>query len=415
MRILVLGSGIIGVTTAYYLTRAGHQVTVIDHAAGPAQDASFANAGQISPGCASPWAAPGTPLKAMKWMMQRHAPFAMAPDGTLLQLRWLWHMLRNCTQQNYAVNKERMVRLAEYSRECLQALRHDTGIEYESRQLGSMQVFRTQEQMDHAAKDIDTLRDNGVPHELLTPDQLAQTEPALAAVKYKLSGGVRLPNDETGDCRLFAERLAAMTAQLGAQFQYNTSIDRLTRDGNRLAGVHCNGKLLTADRYVVALGAYSTKLLKGIVDIPVYPMKGYSITVAIDNAQAAPQSAILDDTYKIGITRFDNRIRAGGMAEIAGFSKSLNPKRRRTMAMVVDDLFPGAGDTASASFWTGLRPMTPDGTPIVGGTRLQNLYLNTGHGTLGWTMSCGSAKLLSDLICGKGTEIRSDDLGVGRY
>ena len=415
MRILILGSGVIGVTTAYYLTRAGHQVTVIDRASGPAQDASFANSGQISPGCASPWAAPGMPLKAMKWMLQKHAPFSIAPDGTMFQLRWLWHMLRNCSPSRYAINKERMVRLAEYSRACLQALRSDTGIEYESRQLGTMQVFRTQRQMDNVVKDIKILQENGVPFELLTPDQLAGAEPALAAVKHKLTGCLRLPNDETGDCQLFTERLADMTERMGAQFQYDARVERLICRGDRIAGVHCNGDLQTADKYVVALGSYSTGLLRGIVDIPVYPMKGYSITVPIQDAAAAPQSAILDETYKIGLTRFDNRIRAGGMAEFAGFNTFLNPKRRETMEMVVNDLFPGAGDTATASFWTGLRPMTPDGTPIVGPTRLHNLYINTGHGTLGWTMSCGSARLLSDLICGIRTDIDTDDLSVERY
>ncbi|HEY4073000.1 MAG TPA: D-amino acid dehydrogenase [Herbaspirillum sp.] len=416
MHILVLGSGVIGVTTAYYLTRAGHQVTVVDRASGPAQDTSFANSGQISPGCASPWAAPGIPLKALKWMLQKHhAPLSIAPDGTLLQLRWLWQMLRNCSQPRYAINKERMVRLAEYSRECLRTLRTDTGIEYESRQLGTLQIFRTRQQLDHAAQDAEILRENGVPFELLTPHQIATAEPALATASHRLTGCMRLPDDETGDCRLFTAGLAAMAQQLGAKFHYGSRIHRLVQQGDKIAGVHCNEGLMTADRYVVALGSYSTGLLNGIVDIPVYPMKGYSITVPIDNAQAAPQSAILDETYKIAITRFDDRIRAGGMAELAGFNKFLNPKRRQTIEMVVNDLFPGAGDTAAASFWTGLRPMTPDGTPIVGPTRLRNLYLNTGHGTLGWTMSCGSAKLLSDLISDIKPAIPAGDLSVARY
>jgi D-amino-acid dehydrogenase len=416
MHILVLGSGVIGVTTAYYLTRAGHQVTVVDRASGPAQDTSFANSGQISPGCASPWAAPGIPFKALKWMLQKHhAPLSIAPDGTLLQLRWLWHMLRNCSQPRYAINKERMVRLAEYSRDCLRALRTDTGIEYESRQLGTLQIFRTQQQLDHAAEDGEILRENGVPFKLLAPYQIAAAEPALAAASHKLTGCMHLPDDETGDCRLFTASLAAMAQQLGAKFHYDSRIHCLVRHGDKIAGVHCNGGLMTADRYVVALGSYSTGLLKGIVDIPVYPMKGYSITVPIDNIQAAPQSAILDETYKIAITRFDDRIRAGGMAELAGFNKFLNPKRRQTIEMVVNDLLPGAGDTSAASFWTGLRPMTPDGTPIVGPTRLRNLYLNTGHGTLGWTMSCGSAKLLSDLISDIKPAIPAGDLSVARY
>jgi D-amino-acid dehydrogenase len=415
MRVLILGSGVVGVTSAYYLARAGHEVTVIDRLPGPALETSFANAGQISPGYASPWAAPGIPLKALKWMLQEHAPLSITPDGTLFQLRWMWQMLRNCSSARYAVNKERMVRLAEYSRDCFKVLRADTGIAYEGRQLGTMQVFRSQQQLDDAAKDIEVLKETGVPFELLTPDQLALAEPALEAVKHKLSGALRLPNDETGDCQMFTTKLAKMAEELGVRFRYNVQIDALTLSNGEIAGVQCGSEHLQADSYVVALGAYATGFLGSLVDIPVYPLKGYSITVPIIDVEAAPVSTILDETYKIAITRFDDRIRVGGMAEIVGFNKTLKPKRRATLEMVVNDLFPGAGNTAAASFWTGLRPMTPDGTPIVGATHIRNLFLNTGHGTLGWTMSCGSAQLLSDLISGKRPAIASDDLAVGRY
>jgi len=415
MRVLILGSGVIGVTSAYYLAKAGHEVTVIDRQPGPALETSFANAGQISPGYASPWAAPGIPLKAMSWMLQRHAPLSITPDGTQFQLQWMWQMLRNCTAARYAVNKERMVRLAEYSRDCFKSLREQAGISYESRQRGTMQLFRTERQFASAEKDIKVLQDSGVPYQLLTREQLGEAEPALAAVKEKLVGALRLPNDETGDCALFTTRLAGMAEALGVKFRYNVAIDRLAVAGNAIGGVHCGGELMQADAYVVALGAYSTTLLKSIVDIPVYPLKGYSITVPIINAQAAPVSTILDETYKIAVTRFDDRIRVGGMAEISGFDLRLNPRRRATLEMVVGDLFPGAGDLAEASFWTGLRPMTPDGTPVVGRTGLRNLFLNTGHGTLGWTMSCGSAQLLADLMSARRPAIPHDDLGAGRY
>ncbi|NML62903.1 D-amino acid dehydrogenase [Massilia sp. RP-1-19] len=415
MRIVILGSGVIGVTSAYYLAKAGHEVTVIDRQPGPALETSFANAGQISPGYASPWAAPGIPLKAMKWMLQRHAPLSITPDGTTFQLKWMWEMLRNCTADRYSVNKERMVRLAEYSRDCFRELREEAGIRYESRQQGTMQLFRTQQQFDSAAQDIDVLKESGVPFQLLTRDQLAQGEPALANAGDKLVGALRLPNDETGDCQLFTARLAAMAEALGVKFRYNTPIDRLAISGNAISGVHCGDELVQADSYVVALGAYSTELLKPIVDIPVYPLKGYSITVPIVDAALAPVSTILDETYKIAVTRFEDRIRVGGMAEIAGFDLRLNPRRRETLEMVVNDLFPGAGDTAEASFWTGLRPMTPDGTPVVGRTGIKNLFINTGHGTLGWTMSCGSAQLLADLMSAKRPAIPFEDLGVGRY
>jgi D-amino-acid dehydrogenase len=413
MRVVILGSGVIGVTSAYYLAKAGHDVTVLDRQAGPAMETSFANAGQISPGYASPWAAPGIPLKAMKWMVQRHAPLSITPDGTLFQLQWMWQMLQNCTPERYAVNKERMVRLAEYSRDCFKALRAATGIQYEGRQQGTTQLFRTQKQLDDAAKDIEVLKETGVPYQLLSREQLLAAEPGID--QNKLVGGLRLPNDETGDCQLFTTVLTAMAEELGVKFRYGVDITGLLTDGDAIKGVQCGPELVTADSYVVALGAYSTKLLKKLVDIPVYPLKGYSITVPIVDAGAAPVSTILDETYKIAVTRFDDRIRVGGMAEIAGFDHRLNPRRRETLEMVVNDLFPGAGDTASASFWTGLRPMTPDGTPIVGRTGLRNLYLNTGHGTLGWTMSCGSAQLLSDIISARRPAILADDLSVARY
>ncbi|MBV7534199.1 D-amino acid dehydrogenase [Duganella sp. sic0402] len=413
MRVVILGSGVIGVTSAYYLAKAGHDVTVLDRQPGPALETSFANAGQISPGYASPWAAPGIPLKAMKWMLQRHAPLSITPDGTMFQLQWMWQMLQNCNAERYAINKERMVRLAEYSRDCFKALRASTGIRYEGRQQGTTQLFRTQEQMDAAAKDIAVLEETGVPYELLGRDQLVSAEPGLA--RNKLVGGLRLPNDETGDCQLFTTRLTAMAEELGVKFRYGVDITGLLTEGDAIKGVKCGDELVTGESYVVAMGSYSTALLKDLVKIPVYPLKGYSITVPIVNAAAAPVSTILDETYKIAVTRFDDRIRVGGMAEIAGFDTRLNPRRRETLEMVVNDLFPGAGNTAEASFWTGLRPMTPDGTPIVGRTGLRNLYINTGHGTLGWTMSCGSAQLLSDLISARRPAIRADDLSVSRY
>ncbi|MFM0151192.1 D-amino acid dehydrogenase [Paraburkholderia sediminicola] len=415
MRVVVLGSGVVGVTSAYYLARAGHEVTVIDREAGPALETSFANAGQISPGYASPWAAPGVPLKAVKWMFQKHAPLAIRLDGTQFQLQWMWQMLQNCTSSRYAVNKGRMVRLAEYSRDCLQALRAETGIQYEGRTGGTLQVFRTQQQFDGAAKDIAVLQEANVPYELLSPTELAQAEPALAAVSHKLTGGLRLPGDETGDCQMFTTRLAALAEQLGVKFRYNTPIDALAMAGDRIAGVQCGDELVRADSFVVALGSYSTQFLSGLVKIPVYPLKGYSITAPIVNEASAPISTVLDETYKIAITRFDDRIRVGGMAEIVGFDKSLREARRETLELCVNDLFPGGGDTSKATFWTGLRPMTPDGTPIVGRTPVPNLFLNTGHGTLGWTMSCGSGQLLADVMSGKQPVIKADDLSVHRY
>ncbi len=419
MRVLVLGSGVIGVTSAWYLAKAGHEVTVVDREAGPALGTSFANAGQISPGYASPWAAPGVPLKAIKWMFQEHAPLTIRPDGTLFQLQWMWQMLQNCSAERYAVNKERMVRLAEYSRDCIRDLRAETGVAYEGRQQGTLQVFRTQDQLDGAAKDISVLEEAGVPYQLLSREELAASEPALAAVSHKLTGGLRLPNDETGDCQLFTERLAAMAEALGVKFLYNRSINNLMTQGDAVTGAVVDGEPMTADLVVVALGSWSTQLVKpflhGMSNLPVYPLKGFSITVPMTDAARSPVSTVLDETYKVAITRFEDRIRVGGMAQIVGYDRSLDPAKRRTLEHVVTDLFPGAGDVSEATFWTGLRPMTPDGTPIVGPTQVRGLWLNTGHGTLGWTMACGSGKLLSDLVSGKSPAIRADDLSVARY
>ncbi|MFB4357091.1 D-amino acid dehydrogenase [Pantoea sp. BS_4] len=415
MKIIVLGSGVVGVTTAWYLQQAGHQVTVIEREAGPALGTSAANAGQISPGYAAPWAAPGVPLKAVKWMVQRHAPLSVRPDGSRFQLAWMMQMLKNCNPHSYAVNKARMVRLAEYSRDCISALRASTGIEYEGRQGGTLQLFRTEQQFENAARDIAVLQEAGVPYQLLEADQLATIEPALADVKHKLTGGLRLPNDETGDCQLFTQRLAALARDAGVTFRFNTQVDALLTEGDRISGIVCGDQTLTADGYVMAFGAYSTQLLRPLMYIPVYPLKGYSLTIPLADEAGAPVSTVLDETYKIAITRFDNRIRVGGMAEIVGYSKTLLPARRQTLEMVVNDLYPRGGRVEQATFWTGLRPMTPDGTPIVGHTHFTNLWLNTGHGTLGWTMACGSGQLLSDVISGKQPEIAHADYAVSRY
>ena len=416
MRVLVLGSGVVGTASAYYLARAGFEVVVVDRQPAVAMETSFANAGQVSPGYASPWAAPGVPLKAMKWLLQRHAPLAIKLTGDVDQYLWMTQMLRNCTAVRYAVNKERMVRLSEYSRDCLDELRAETGIAYEGRQLGTTQLFRTQAQLDAAAKDIAVLERSGVPYELLDRAAIARVEPALAKVADKLSGALRLPNDQTGDCQLFTTRLAEMARELGVEFRFEQNIQRLEHAGDRIAGVWIDGKLEVAERYVLALGSYSPQMLKPLgIRAPVYPLKGYSLTVPISDPAMAPQSTVLDETYKVAITRFDQRIRVGGMAEIAGHDLSLNPRRRETLEMVVGDLFPLGGDPSEAVFWTGLRPATPDGTPIIGATPYRNLFLNTGHGTLGWTMACGSGRVLADLLASKRPQISTEGLDIFRY
>lgn len=416
MKIVVLGAGVIGVTSAWYLAKAGHEVTVIDRQAGPSLETSFANAGEISPGYSSPWAAPGIPQKAIKWMFMKHAPLIIQPRPDLAKLGWMARMLANCTTTAYQTNKRRMVRLAEYSRDCLMELRAETGIRYDERTQGTLQLFRTQKQVDGAAKDIEVLRADGVPFEVLDRDACIAAEPGLASARDKIAGGLRLPGDETGDCFKFTNALAAMAQQLGVTFRYGVGIEALESEGNRIAAVRTSEGRITADAFVVALGSYSPFLVAPFgMKLPVYPVKGYSITVPITDESRAPVSTVMDETHKIAITRLGDRIRVGGTAELAGFSLRLRKPRRETLAHSVGDLFPRGGDLAQASFWTGLRPMTPDGTPVVGPTRYANLFLNTGHGTLGWTMACGSGRLLADLVTGRAPEIAHDDLALSRY
>jgi D-amino-acid dehydrogenase len=416
MKVAVLGGGVIGVTTAWALARQGAEVTVVDRQPGVALETSYANAGQVSPGYSTPWAAPGIPLKAMKWLFQRHAPLAIRLDGSWFQMRWMAAMLANCSSGRYAVNKERMMRLSEYSRDCLRDWRQLAGVRYDERSGGTLQLFRTQAQLDAAQRDVEVLQACGVPFELLDRDGISRIEPALARAHVPLAGGLRLPNDETGDCHRFTTQLAQHAQTLGVQFLQGHMIQRLDADAQRVQGVHlADGSILRADRYVLAAGSYSRDLLKPLgLDIPVYPVKGYSLTIPLVDASLAPESTVLDETYKIALTRLGDRIRVGGMAELGGFDLRLNPRRRETLEKVTRELFPG-GDLTKAEFWTGLRPMTPDGTPLVGATPLQNLYLNTGHGTLGWTMACGSAQVLADQIMGMQTAISTEGLDISRY
>ena len=416
MRILVLGSGVIGTTCAYYLARAGHQVTVLDRQKGPALETSYANAGEVSPGYSAPWAGPGVPLKAIHWMLMQHSPLVIWPMLDPAMWRWGASMLRNCTEARYALNKGRMVRLAEYSRDCLRQLRADTGIQYDHRTQGTLQLFRTQKQLDGTAKDIEILKQYGVPYELLDRAGYVAVEPALAHVQEKFVGGLRLPGDETGDCFKFTSRLATLAEGLGVKFRYGVNIRGIASNSAHITGVATDAGLQSADAYLVALGSYSPLLLRPIgIRLPVYPVKGYSITVPIEDASRSPESTIMDETHKVAVTRLGDRIRVGGTAELAGYSLALREGRRKTLDHVLTDLFPRAGNVARGEFWTGLRPMTPDGTPVVGGSPYPNLYLATGHGTLGWTMAAGTGRVMADLMSGKPTEISLEGLTVERY
>jgi len=416
VKILVLGSGVIGVTSAYYLAQAGLEVTVIDRQPKPALETSFANAGEVSPGYSSPWAGPGVPVKAVKWLLMKHGPLVIRPKLDPVMWIWLLKMLRNCTSARYSINKGRMIPIAEYSRDCLRALRSETGIHYDERAQGTLQLFRQQSQLDDTGDDIAVLKQYGVPYEVLGRDGCIAAEPALAAVKDKIAGGLRLPQDETGDCHMFTQALAVEAEKLGVRFAFNVGIQGLSADATRVTGVATSNGVLQADAFVVALGSWSSRLVRPLgISLPVYPVKGYSITAPIVDPDGAPVSTVMDESYKVAITRLGGRIRVGGTAEISGYSDKLYAARRATLDHSLTDLFPRGGDLARATFWSGLRPMTPDGPPVIGATRYSNLHLNTGHGTLGWTMACGAGKVLADLLSGRKPDIDTSELTVSRY
>ncbi len=416
MKVIVLGSGVIGVSCAYQLAAAGHEVTVLERQPAAALETSYGNAGEVSPGYSAPWAGPGVPIKAIKWLLMQHRPLVIRPNIDLNLVRWGIAMLRNCTSARYEVNKGRMVRLAEYSRDCLRELRAQTGIRYDERMQGTLQLFRTQAQLDGTAADIAILQRYGVKFDLLDREGCIRHEPALARVRDKFVGGLLLPGDETGDCFKFTQNLASLAAQRGVQFRYGTQIKSLQFARKQIDGVVTDAGVLKADAYLVALGSHSPLLLRPLgLRIPVYPVKGYSITVPITDASGAPESTVMDETHKVAVTRLGDRIRVGGTAELAGYTLKLHDARRATLEHVVTDLFPKGGDVSRAEFWCGLRPMTPDGTPVVGATRLPNLFLATGHGTLGWTMAAGTGRVLADVISGRKPDIDLDGLTVERY
>ena len=420
MKVIVLGSGVIGTATAYYLAQAGHQVTVLDRQPGPALETSYANAGEISPGYSSPWAAPGVPLKAIKWLFMAHAPLVIRPSLDPVMYSWLLQMLFNCTKARYQINKTRMLRLAEYSRDCMRDLRAATGISYDERTKGTLQLFRTQKQLDAVGADSEILRQFKVPHQVLDRAGCIRIEPALARVHKIVAGGMHLPGDETGDCFKFTQALASMAQENGVRFEFGVSIERLQYEADRITAVHtrqgAHQSVHQADSFVMALGSYSTLMARQLgLKIPVYPMKGYSITLPITDPCGAPESTILDDTNKVALTRLGDRIRVGGSADIAGYDLRLRESWRKTLIKTVNEIFPTGGDANNAEFWCGLRPMTPDSTPILGPTPYSNLFLNTGHGTLGWTMARGSGRVLADLISGRQPEIDTVGLFMDRY
>tara|TARA_R110000787_G_scaffold274979_1_gene383310 strand:+ start:151758 stop:153014 length:1257 start_codon:yes stop_codon:yes gene_type:complete len=416
MRVVVLGAGIIGVTTAYYLARQGVEVEVLDRQREAGLETSFANAGELSYGMTSPWAAPGIPLKAVKWLFMRHRPLMIWPLMSPSMWAWCAKMVSNCNAKSYAINKGRMVRVSNYSRDALTELLAEVQIDFDLREQGTLQLFRKQKQIDGSKADQDVLAAYDSPFEVLDRDGCIAVEPGLAPVAHKFVGGLRLTSDRTGDCRMFTQALAKKAEALGVTFHYNVNIDGFAMEQGRIVGVDTSDGRVTGDKYVCAMGPYAPILLKTIgIRLPIYPIKGYSITLPITDPDFAPQSTIMDETFKVGVTRLGDRIRVAGQAEIIGYNQKLGHHATDAVRHVVTDMFPKGGDVSKAEGWTGLRPMTPDGTPVLGPTRYDNLFLNTGHGTLGWTMSCGSARVVADLVMEKTPEIDMDGLTAARY
>ncbi len=416
MKVIVLGAGVIGVTTAWYLARAGAEVRVLDRQPGPGLETSFANAGELSYGMTSPWAAPGIPMKAVKWLFMRHRPLLIRPMVDPAMWAWGARMLANCNAASYRINKGRMVRISNYSRDALPELLAEAPLEFDQREAGTLQLFRSEKQREASKSDQEVLAEFDSPFAVLDRDACIAVEPGLRHVADKFVGGLRLLADRTGDCRMFTLALAARTEALGATFQYGVTIKSIEREGDRIAGVETDHGRETADAYVVALGPYAPILLKPVgIRLPIYPIKGYSITLPVADPDGAPVSTVMDETHKVAITRLGTRIRVAGQAEIIGYNAKLGKTATDTVRHVVNDLFPRGGDLGRAEGWTGLRPMTPDGTPVIGPTRYPNLFLNTGHGTLGWTMSAGSGRAVADAVLGRTPEISFDGLTAARY
>lgn len=408
MHIVVIGAGVIGITTAWYLSQDGHEVTVIEAREGVALETSFGNAGGVCPGFAGPWAAPGMPFKALKWMFSPAAPLKIRPRFSAAQWTWLARFVGNCTPARYGENKLRMQKVAHYSKAQLQELRAKTGIEYDHGTDGVLQIFQTKDEAEGGRYNAQVLASLGIPHRLLSGAEACDVEPGLARSNITLSGALQLTDDETGDCHLFCHALEKLCRESGVTFRFNSRVTGLQTKGNRVTTLKTkqvkgpNDLPLTgeveADAVVLATGPQMELMRALRLPVPVYPVKGYSFTAAITHDAAAPKSSVMDEHSKVMITRLGNRIRAAGVAELAGFDHSMPDAVLRDIRARVEALFPGAADYDTAQWWHGFRPMTADGPSQVKRSRYDNLFLNIGHGSSGWTQACGTGKMMADLI-----------------
>ena len=415
MRVLVLGAGLLGITSAYYLRQLGHDVTVVDRQATPGAETSFANGGQISVSHAEPWANPGAPLKVLQWLGREDAPLLFRLRADARQWRWMLSFLRECTPARTRHNIRQIVALGSYSRGLLQQLRHDTGIDYQQRTQGILHFYTDAREFDAAMEPTRQMRELGCDRRLVTPDEAVALEPALRHIRPRLAGATYTADDESGDANQFVRELAARCADQGVKFLMGHTVTALREAGGRLDHVEAtDGRgafvRLQADSTVLALGSFSPLLTAGVgIDLPIYPAKGYSVTMPVADASMAHQVSLTDDEHKLVFSRLTgeggDRLRIAGTAELNGYDRHLNAQRCQAILRRVQALFPGAGDASRATFWAGLRPATPSNVPVIGRSRLPNLFLNTGHGTLGWTHACGSGRSIALIASGLRPEV----------
>lgn len=413
MQIAVIGGGVIGVCTAYFLAAAGHEVVVVERYGNVAQETSFGNAGVIAPGYVAPLAAPGMPKKILSYLFKPESPVLFKPSMDRELWRWTRLWLKECELDRYRINRARMQRVASYSREILQALREHYEFDYEQT-VGVLELFRSQRDIESAQSAIDFLNETGVEHRMLNPDQARQVEPALSP-HTSLAAALHLPQDESGNCPLFTRQLRHVAESMGVEFHFNSTVDAIEEEGGRVA-MRIGQKTFRADAVVIAAGADSARLLEPLgIRIPLYPVKGYSATAFIKDFEQAPISALIDESYQVAVTRMGSRVRIAGVAELGFRGTELREAALHTLAKVGDDWFPNAANYHSATYWCGLQPMLPDGAPLLGATGVRNVFINIGHGSSGWAMAAGSGKILSDLVSGRSSDIDMDGLTLARY
>lgn len=411
MKVVVLGSGILGTSTAWWLRQSGHDVVVVERRAGAALETSFANGGQVSVAYAEPWAQPHAPLQVLRWMMHEDAPLLFRPRADLAQWRWALEFLRQCLPQRRVANIRAMVAMAQYGRSTLQGLRQELGLQYHQQQKGILTFYRTVRDFEAAQEAAGIMRDYGLDRRVLSPDELVALEPALAPQRHRIAGGDYTESDESGDAHVFTTELAKRAAEQGVEFRFLTEATRLLADGGKvhaLEVINAQGRheRITGDAFVMAAGAFSPLLLKPLgIHCPVYPAKGYSATFPILDPARAPYVSLTDSSRKLVFSRLGDRLRVAGTAEFSGYGRQLNTVRCEALVRLTADWFSDQViDFSQPNFWTGLRPTTPSSVPLVGRSRIANLFLNTGHGTLGWTMGPGSGRALADIISGRRPE-----------